>query len=98
MSFIRWQVHRGVLEPPSSARAGSPWWRAVNERLLRDGCESVALTGHLPGPPTSSTVELWMRFIRRQTSRTWYRAHNASVVEHLIQISEVVDAISPLHA
>ena len=67
----------------SSRRAATDrglWWRAVNERLLRDGCESVALTGHLPGPPTSPTVELWMRFIRRPTGRTWYRAHNASVV------------------
>ena len=50
MSFIRWQVHRGVLEPPSSARRGAPRGDAVNERLLRDGCESVALTRPSPRP------------------------------------------------
>ena len=92
MSFMRWQLHRGVLESPSSDRPGSLWWRAVNERLLRDGCESVALTGHLPGPPTSPTVELWMRFIRRPTGRTWYRAHNASVVTAYLEHREPAEA------
>lgn len=79
----------------SSRRAATDrglWWRAVNERLLRDGCESVALTGHLPGPPTSPTVELWMRFIRRPTGRTWYRAHNASVVTAYLEHREPAEA------
>ena len=48
MSFMRWQLRRGVLEPPGSARPGSSWWRAVNERLVRDGCEAVALSGGSP--------------------------------------------------
>lgn len=43
LSFMRWQADRGLLEPETASRPGSPWWRAVNERLLRDGCESVAL-------------------------------------------------------
>ena len=42
MSFMRWQAERGVLHPTAAAPPGSPWWRAVNERLLRDGCEAVA--------------------------------------------------------
>ncbi len=49
MSFMRWQLRRGVLEPAHGSRPGSPWWRAVNERLLRDGCEAVALSGGLTG-------------------------------------------------
>jgi hypothetical protein len=49
-SFMRWQLQRGVLQPPFSDRPGSPWWRAVNERILRDGCEAVGLSGDLPGP------------------------------------------------
>ena len=56
MSFMRWQLRRGVLEPAHSDRPGSPWWRAVNERLLRDGCEAVALSGGLAGPPSSRTA------------------------------------------
>ena len=44
MSFMRWQLKRGVLAPPHHDRPGSPWWPAVNERLLRDGCEAVAIS------------------------------------------------------
>ena len=80
LSFMHWQLRRGVLAPPHSHRPGSAWWRAVNERLLRDGCEAVALSGDLPGPPSSHTVELWMSFADNPTAPAWYRAHNASVV------------------
>jgi hypothetical protein len=80
MSFMRWQLRRGVLEPAHSSRPGSPWWRAVNERLLRDGCEAVALSGGLAGPASSPTVDYWMSFAGRPTARSWYRAHNSSVV------------------
>jgi hypothetical protein len=79
-SFMRWQLQRGVLRPASGPRPGSQWWRAVNERILRDGCEAVALSGNLPGPVSSPTVELWMSFVDDPTARAWYRAHNGSVV------------------
>src|SRR3954453_5176592 len=42
LSFMRWQARRGVLNPLDASPPGSVWWRAVNERLLRDGCETVA--------------------------------------------------------
>jgi hypothetical protein len=77
---MRWQLRRGLLEPPTAERPGSPWWRAVNERLLRDQCESVARSGGLGGEPSSPTIGLWMSFIAAPTARNWYRAHNASVV------------------
>lgn len=73
---MRWELARGVLLNPS----GSPWWRAVNEQILRDGCEAVALTGDLPGDPSSRTVGFWRSFAEYPTSRAWWRAHNASVV------------------
>src|ERR671918_1103812 len=50
LSFMRWQARRGVLNPLGASPPGSVWWRAVNERLLRDGCETVALLGGLGGP------------------------------------------------
>jgi hypothetical protein len=52
----------------------------VNERLLRDGCETVALSGDLGGRPSSRTVEQWMSFADEPDARAWYRAHNGSVV------------------
>src|SRR5437588_11136789 len=67
LSFMRWQTDRGVLDPLGASRPGSGWWRAVNERLLRDGCESVALSDGLGGEPSSQAVRLWLQFIARPT-------------------------------
>ncbi len=80
LSFMRWQMHRGVLAALGNDRPGSPWWRSVNERLIRDGCEAVALSGGTAGPPSSQTVAFWASFADDPTARNWYRAHNASVV------------------
>ena len=80
LSFMRWQARRGVLNPLDASPPGSVWWRAVNERLLRDGCETVALLGGLAGEPSSQAVRLWLEFSARPTGRNWYRAHNASIV------------------
>lgn len=92
LSFMKWQVARGVLSPTSSPRPGSPWWRAVNERLLRDGCESVALAGGLSGGASTSSVRHWQRFIERPTAARWYRAHNASIVAGYIENRELADS------
>src|SRR3954447_24399441 len=43
LSFMRWRARRGVLNALDASPPGSVWWRAVTERLLRDGCETVAL-------------------------------------------------------
>ena len=80
LSFMRWQADRGLLNPPDGSPPGSQWWREVNERLLRDGCEAVALVDGLAGEPSSRIVRLWLAFIAAPTARNWYRAHNASIV------------------
>jgi hypothetical protein len=80
LSFMRWQARRGVLDPLDSSPPGTLWWRAVNERLLRDGCETIALLGGLDGAASSRAVELWLEFAEVPTGRNWYRAHNASIV------------------
>jgi hypothetical protein len=36
---------RGLLNPIDRERSGSPWWRAANERLLRDTCSRRRLAG-----------------------------------------------------
>ncbi len=80
MSFMRWEVKRGVLNPLDAGPPGSRWWRALNERLLRDGCEAVARAGGGGGPASTPTIALWDAFVARPTATTWYRAHNASIV------------------
>lgn len=78
-------MSRGVLNALTDRAPGSPWWRAMNERLLRDGCEAVALAGGLRGEPSSHAVRLWLAFVERPSARTWYRAHNASIVAAYLQ-------------
>jgi hypothetical protein len=95
LSFMRWQVERGVLNPLEATPPGSGWWRAVNERLLRDGCESVALAGDQGGEPSSQAVGLWLQFIGKPTGRNWYRAHNASIVGAYLEHRGLAEAESP---
>ena len=91
---MRWQARRGVLNPLDATPPGSVWWRAVNERLLRDGCETVSLLGGLAGEPSSHAVRLWLTFSERPTGRNWYRAHNASVVGGYLEHRDLADAES----
>ena len=91
LAFMRWQLARGVLAPPHAPLAGSPWWRAANERLLRDGCEAVARSGGRGGAPSSPTIPLWMAFIADPCRGTWYRAHNASIVAAYLDHRELAE-------
>ncbi len=94
LSFMRWQADRGLLNPLDASPPGSVWWRAVNERLLRDGCESVALAGEMAGEPSSQAVRLGLQFIARPTGRNWYRAHNASIVGAYLEHRGLAEAES----
>jgi hypothetical protein len=80
LAFMRWQLKRGVLAGPRASRPGSPWWRAVNERLLRDTSEAGALADGRRGDASSNSVENWLQFLDAPSASTWYRAHNASIV------------------
>jgi hypothetical protein len=95
LSFMRWQERRGVLAPLNASPPGSAWWRAVNDRLLRDGCETVALLGGLAGEPSSHAVRLWLEFGARPTGHNWYRAHNASIVGAYLEHRGLAEAESP---
>jgi hypothetical protein len=94
LSFMRWQAQRGVLNPLDASPPGSVWWRAMNERLLRDGCEAVGLLGGSAGEASSLAVRLWLDFSARPTGRNWYRAHNASIVGGYLDHQNLADAES----
>jgi len=91
---MRWQARRGVLNPLDAVPPGSVWWRASNERLLRDGCETIALLGGFAGEPSSPAVRLWLRFSATPTGRNWYRAHNASIVSSYLEHRQLAEAES----
>jgi hypothetical protein len=80
LSFMRWSLARGVLAPETADPPGSPWWRAVNERLLRDKAEAHLLAGGAAGTASARSVECWVDFLRAPGPARWYRAHNASIV------------------
>ena len=96
VAFMRWQVTRGVLAPPAARPAGSPWWRAVNEGLLRDACEADLLVMGRPGPPSTPAVSRWVDFMRRPTGAAWYRAHNASIVSAYLEHRHLCAAERPV--
>src|SRR5215475_8724297 len=91
MAFMRWELARDVLAPLHATPAGSPWWRAVNERLLRDGCEAVARSGGRGGAPSSPVIQLWMSFVDNPRRQTWYRAHNASIVAAYLENRDLAE-------
>ncbi len=78
-AFMGWQLQRGLLNPESAPLPGSPWWRAVNEALLRDTCEASALAFGRPGDPRTPGAAATLDFIEAPTARTWYRAHNLTI-------------------
>ena len=94
LSFMRWQAQRGVLNPLDASPPGSVWWREMNERLLRDGCEAVGLLGGLAGEPSSQAVRLWLKFSANPTGPNWYRAHNASIVGGYLEHRNLAEAES----
>ena len=92
LSFMRWQAQRGVLNPIHASPPGSVWWRAMNERLLRDGCEAIGLLGGFAGDPSAHAVRLWLEFSAMPTGRNWYRAHNASIVGGYLDHRDLAEA------
>jgi hypothetical protein len=79
-AFMTWQIRRGLLNPASHQAPGSPWWRAVNRSLLRDTCEASALAFGRPGDPRTVGATATFEFIQAPTARSWYRAHNVTIV------------------
>jgi uncharacterized protein len=90
-AFMGWEISRGVLNPLDATQPGSPWWRAVNERLLRDQVESSQ-----PGDDTAQEgslgVRRWRAFLTDPTPINWYAAHNTSIasgyLEHAMLATE----------
>src|SRR5262245_4170518 len=91
MAFMRWELARDVLAPLHARPAGSPWWRAVNDRLLQDGCEAVARSGGRGGAPSSPAIPLWMSFVADPRGPTWYRAHNATIVDAYLENRDLAE-------
>jgi len=64
----------------------------MNERLLRDGCEAVERAGGRGGRASTPTIGFWDAFVEKPTARTWYRAHNASIVAGYLEHRDLAEA------
>jgi hypothetical protein len=96
LAFMRWQARRGVFASLESARPGSAWWQAVNEALLRDAWEARHLFDGATGSPSRPAVARWVAFLEEPSPRSWYQAHNASVVAGYIQYRCLAEAELPV--
>jgi len=90
-AFMNWQLRRGLLEPLDAPAPGSPWWRAINTRLLRDIAEARTLAAGHGGSPSSDSVDAGLEFISRPSAGRWYRAHNHSIVSAYLVHRELAE-------
>jgi len=83
----------GDRHPDRNARSEQgAWWRATNERLLRDTHEArLRLLGH-PGPASSPSVDPSLDVARRPSVQSWYRAHNVTIVAAYLEHRELAEA------
>ncbi len=96
LAFMHWQLRRGVLAAPDAEPPGSPWWRAVNEGLLRDAWEARLLEGREPGTASRPSVVRWLQFLREPSPQAWYLAHNASIVAGYLAHRDLAEREQPL--
>jgi hypothetical protein len=95
VAFMRWQQARGVLNAADDDVPGSPWWRAVNEDLLRDTVEARLLVQRGGGDPSRPSVARWVCFFNAPSAQSWYAAHNASVVAGYLAHAELAVLEAP---
>lgn len=81
LAFMQWEMRRGVLNPLSGDKSGSPWWRKVNSHFIY--LSTLAALIHEAGLSTNHipiAVQHWLNYIASPNEVTWYKAHNSSIV------------------
>jgi hypothetical protein len=94
VAFMRWQIRRGVLAPVE--RGGSRWWRSVNEALLRDAWTASHRLDLGLGEAGHPPVDRWIHFLAEPSPRTWYRAHNTSIVAGYLTHRDLIEHERPV--
>lgn len=94
ISFLKWE-ERGVLNSKEAKHPGSPWWSNVNLWFIflsEFGARALAagLIEELPPGPSKK----WAEFILDQNPKTWYRAHNSSIIEGYLKFPDLAESES----
>lgn len=90
LKFMQWEMRRNVLNPPHlPANSGSKWWRDTNLHLLINAQIAAEIKQGIKAPNQEKTneVELWLQYIDGPSSRSWYRAHNASIISGYVDFT-----------
>ena len=96
LAFMHWEIKRGALNPASDPKPGSPWWRAVNEQVLRDQTEAAELhAGEWTAGGSTAAVDGWLAFLAAPSARTFYFAHNSSVVDGYVKQAKLAKDEQP---
>lgn len=91
IAFFGWE-ERTVLRPPGANPPGSEWWSDVNLwfiYLSELGGKAYAVKfpkAQLPAP-----AAFWATFIEQPSSISWYRAHNASIIDGYLKYPRVAE-------
>ncbi len=82
INFLQWEVVRGVLNPiDGTPNAGSSWWRNVNADFLYHAeLGGLAHEQGVPAAALPTAAQAWMAYIAQPSPKSWYRAHNSSIV------------------
>jgi hypothetical protein len=96
LAFMRWEIARGVLNPPHDrSQPGSPWWRKVNERILRDAIEGGMLADAGIATGENPSANRWRDYLVDPSPLSWYRAHNASVIAGYLKAATLATRETP---
>jgi len=91
LDFLKWEIKRGVLNPlDNELKNGSPWWRDVNLDfiILSETAGDIILKKQNPIHKNNEIMH-WLNYIKDRRGKSWYRAHNASIVRgYLNRIEE----------
>ncbi|HEV8361986.1 MAG TPA: hypothetical protein VGQ52_00595 [Gemmatimonadaceae bacterium] len=98
LAFFQWEVDRGVLNPINgSATPGSSWWRNVNlDFLFYSELGALAYESGANAAMLPVAARAWMDYIATPNSKSWYRAHNTSIVSGYL--GRLSDALSERRA
>lgn len=93
IDFIEWEIKRGVLNDVNDIhKKGSVWWRKMNMQIIHDSefarllfetksnCKSI-----------SESVKNWLNYLNKPDSKSWYQAHNGSIINACFQFSKEIE-------
>ncbi len=86
IAFIKWE-ERGVLKPHPH---GSQWWSEVNLWFIfQSELGKKAYEIDFPIEKLPTPAQLWVNFIEEPSSKSWYKAHNSSIIDGYLKYPDL---------